>query len=143
MRKIVLLVVMAAICSVLSINVYAGSENIENELRNVVTANFKALQVEDIDATMKTIHTQAPGYLQTMELSKQLFPYYDLSYKLLSFNYIATDAEYALARGVQKTEKVTGPAFRNNTVDFIYIFRQEEGVWKFWSQAVLDTDFTE
>ncbi|MFH2139150.1 MAG: hypothetical protein ABII88_11700 [Candidatus Omnitrophota bacterium] len=133
------LVLMVLICK----PVFAQEKKISDILRGVVESNFVALENEDIDGAMRTIHTQAPGYLQTMELSKQLFPYYDLRYTLLSFNYIGKDDEYALARGKQRTTKVQGPAFQNNIVDFIYVFKQEGDVWKFWSQAVLDTQFVQ
>lgn len=140
MRKFIFLVLIL-VCVIFCADAFAEREELGLKLKSVVTNNFESLQIEDIEATMKTIHTQAPGYLQTRELSKQLFPYYDLTYTLLSFNYIAQDGDYALARGSQKTMKETGPVFQNNIVDFIYVFKQENGQWKFWSQAVLDTKF--
>ena len=36
-----------------------------------------------------------------------------------------------------ETEKISGPAFRNNEIDMIQIFKKENGKWKFWSQAIL------
>ncbi|MCP4649967.1 MAG: nuclear transport factor 2 family protein [PVC group bacterium] len=141
MKKVYIFIICLLVVFAVASSAVAADKAMDAELRAVVEANFVALANEDVDAAMKTIHTQAPGYLQTKELSNQLFPYYDLKYELLEFNYIAIDGEYALARAIQKTIKVDGPAFQNNIVDFIYVFKQEDGVWKFWSQAIVDTKF--
>jgi len=122
---------------------YAQDKDISEALKKVVMDNFKGYEEENLEKVMNTVHSQSPGYIQTKELSKQIFPYYDLKYQLLSFNFIATDGDYALARGKQKTVKIEGPAFQNNIVDLIYVFKQENGQWKFWSQAILETKFVE
>jgi hypothetical protein len=38
---------------------------------------------------------------------------------------------------------VSGPAFKNNIIDSIYVFRKEGGKWKLWQQVVLETNFIE
>jgi hypothetical protein len=91
----------------------------------------------------RTIHSQSPAYIASAQTLKQLFGYYDLKHELLFFRYIGVDGEYAVARGEQKTEKLKGPAFRDNILDSIYIFRKEKGKWKLCQQAVLESRFIE
>lgn len=110
-------------------------------LENVVLENLNAYQNENISRAMETIHTLSPQYLLVKEAGATIFPTYDLKYELLSFKYLVSDGEYAIARGMQKTSKISGPAFRNNIIEIIFIFKQEDGKWKLWNQAVLALEF--
>ncbi|MBI4844860.1 MAG: hypothetical protein HY810_00010 [Candidatus Omnitrophica bacterium] len=116
-------------------------EEMNTTLKNVALENFKAYENEDISKIMETVHTQSPGYLATKQLSNEIFPEYDLKYEMLNFKYLIIDGEYALARATQKTSKISGPAFRNNILDVIFVFRQESGKWKFWSQVILGIQY--
>jgi len=62
---------------------------------------------------------------------------------LISYEYIGLSGEYAIARIKFKTTKISGPAFKNNSVDMIQVFKQENGTWKLWSQANLEIQFTD
>lgn len=114
---------------------------INNELQSVLLENFDAYEKEEIFRVLETIHTQSPAYIPTKDVSNQIFPDYDLKYEMVSFKYLMTDDEFALARVVQKTEKVSGPAFRNNVLDLIVVFKQEDNKWKLWSQVILGLEY--
>lgn len=118
-----------------------AKDNVGDDLKKTLQANFKAYQDENIDEVMKTVHSESPGYEATKEFSAQIFPAYDIKYDLVQFKYIAVEGEYALARVKQKTVKVSGPEFKDNIIDSIVIFKQEEGTWKLWSQATLTLEF--
>jgi hypothetical protein len=118
-----------------------GEQMLEAKLREVILENFAASQRKDIEAVKRTIHTQSPAYIASAQNLRQLFDYYDLKHELLSFHYIGLDGAYAIARGEQKTVKLKGPAFKDNVLDSIYIFREEKGQWKLWQQAVLESRF--
>jgi hypothetical protein len=70
-----------------------------------------------------------------------LFDNYDSKYKILSFKYIGRDNQCAVARVKQSTMKLSGPAFRNNVLDMVQVFRQEKGQWKFWNQVLLEVTY--
>ena len=93
---------------------------------------------ENIEEYMKTVHSQSAIYSATKQTLQQLFPSYDLKYELLNYTFIAVEGDYVLARVKQRTRKVSGPAFRNNIIDMIQIFKMENGIWKYWQQAILD-----
>jgi len=120
-----------------------AGEGISKSIRAVVAKNLWATQAEDLEAMMSTIHTQSPAYLQTKTQIQPLFDNFDLSYRLLSFRFIGYDKPYAIARVSQRTTKKSGPAFKNNVVDMIQIFRKENGRWKYWNQSILDVRYIE
>jgi hypothetical protein len=124
-----------------SVTVHAAENDIQNAINSVVIRNVQAVQAENLDAVMKTIHTQSPGYLTTKQQLQPLFENYDLKYEILSFTYIGRDNQYAVARVKQSTQKLSGPAFRNNVLDMIQVFRQEKGQWKFWNQVLLEVTY--
>lgn len=126
----------------LSVTVHAAGDDIQKAINSMVISNVQATQEENLDAVLQTIHTQSPGYLATKQQLVPLFDNYDLKYEILSFKYIGRDNEYAVARVKQSTKKLSGPAFRNNVVDMIEVFRQEKGQWKFWNQVILGVRYT-
>jgi ketosteroid isomerase-like protein len=125
-----------------SLGIAQAEENIPAAIKAAVTENLKATQGEDMDRMMKTIHTQSPGYMHTKQQMTPIFGNFDLSYRLLSFSYIGSDGEYAVARVKQATTKVSGPAFQNNELDLMQVFRKENGQWKFWAQTILGIKYT-
>jgi hypothetical protein len=141
----VLLYVFIAVFSVASLA--HSAENTDSELeavlKSIVETNFSATEMEDIDTIKKTMHTQSPAYVPTIQTIQQMFDHYDFKVSIVSFRYIGTDEPYAIARVEQKTEKVKGPAFTNNIIDSIFIFRKENGSWKLWQQSILETRFIE
>ena len=90
---------------------------------------------------LETLHTQSPGYLATKEQMGPLFSNYDLKYELVSFRYIGRDGEYAVARVKQSTKKASGLAFRDNVLDMVQVYKQEDGRWKFWNQVILEIEY--
>ncbi|MCG6980304.1 MAG: hypothetical protein LJE88_02745 [Deltaproteobacteria bacterium] len=124
-----------------SVTVHAAENDIQNTINSVVITNVQAVQAENLDAVMKTIHTQSPGYLTTKQQLQPLFDNHDLKYQILSFTYIGRDNQYAVARVKQSTQKLSGPTFHNNVLDMIQVFRQEKGQWKFWNQAILEVTY--
>ncbi len=142
--RLLIPIITTLLIALLIIPSYAGDKGggvLEAKLREVIIENFAASQRKDMEGIKRTIHSQSPAYITSAQTLKQLFDYYDLKYELLSFRYIGADGEYAIARGEQKTIKLKGPAFKDNVLDSIYIFRKENGEWKLWQQAVLESRF--
>ncbi|MFO7870479.1 MAG: hypothetical protein R6V03_03490 [Kiritimatiellia bacterium] len=116
------------------------SGGLEAELREVVLRNLEATENEDLEKLKGTIHTASPARLTSVQATKRMLAYFDFDYELLYFSYVGSDGKYALARGRQKTVKTAGPAFQDNVLDSIYVFRREEGEWKLWMQSVLERE---
>ena len=97
-----------------------------SDIEKAVKENIKHTQNEDVDAVMKSLHSQSPSYLPSQQMIQQLFPAYDLKYELLSFQFVGEDGEYAYARIKQSTKKVSGPAFQNNIIDALMVFKKRK-----------------
>lgn len=112
------------------------------ELRAVLEKNLQAYTDEDLDAMIATVNTKSPMFGATVNSMKVLVAQYDLKYELESFKYFGRDAEYAVVRVKQKTTKVAGPAFNDNILDAMHIYRQDDKKqWKLWQTAILDVEY--
>jgi len=123
-----------------STSTLAQSET-QTAIEQVINDNLKYILEEDLELTLTTIHTQSPNYASSAQIMQQLFVAYDLKYEIVEINFIDVDDEYAYVRVVQKSEKINGPEFRNNILDALQVFKQEEGQWKLWTQANLAINY--
>ena len=118
-------------------------EDVAAEIKALTIENLRATEAEDIEAVLDTMHTQSPAYSNTKEILISLSETYDLKYQMRLFRYIGQDDPYAIARLEFSTEKVAGPEFSDNVLDTFHIFKKEDGKWKLWSMAILETNFIE
>ena len=59
---------------------------------------------EDVDGTMKTMHSKSPLYQATRKQVSQMFgKHLGLKHELISLKYLATDGDHAIARVLQRT----------------------------------------
>jgi ketosteroid isomerase-like protein len=128
-RRILVLLSFFILLSVASAN---------DELRTVAERNLVSLNNEDFQAHAQTLHPDSLNYQPTLDMVEQLFDIYDLQYRLVDFSFVAEDYMYAYARVVAETRKISGPAFNNNRMESLWVFRQHNGEWKIWSNAILD-----
>lgn len=106
-------------------------------LRQVVEGNFAAYDRQDVDGTMRFIDTKSPDYDSTKQALADQFKDLGATTKLVGFDYIGHDDEFAVARVKAKTVGKPGTGFSDNTVDSIMIFHQENGAWKLWGEEIL------
>ncbi|TDO98961.1 hypothetical protein [Marinomonas balearica] len=121
-----------------SVATYADTAS---EINAAIVANFKHTQSEDAAAALNDLHSESPAYLSTKQALQQVFSTYDLKYELLNYQFVGEDSEYAYAKIKQRTSKVSGPAFDNNELEMLMIFKQEHGIWKIWTQVNLSLSF--
>ncbi|MGO2497979.1 MAG: hypothetical protein ACTH6I_08135 [Vibrio litoralis] len=110
----------------------------ESDVLEVVVDNFKALNQEDTAAYMDTVHNQSLLYQTTENLLKLTFKTYDLEYDLQNVSFVGEDEKYAYVKAVYETRKVKGPAFQDNQMESLMVFKQINGDWKIWAQANLE-----
>ena len=116
-----------------------SAKGIEAQLKDAMMENIKSTEAEDVDGTMKTIHSKSPLYQATRKQVSQIFgKHLGLKYELISLKYLATDGDYAIARVLQRTSQPPPVNIKNNESDMMVAFRKESGTWKFWNQALLE-----
>lgn len=126
---------------VLSVISVFATADIDSEVKTTVELNLKNCADENLSGMMNTLHSQSPSYLPTQQAMRQLFPAYDLKYTLVSYSFVGSDSEYAYAKVKQKVEKIRGPAFQNNELEALQVFKKEGGSWKLWTQANLSIKY--
>lgn len=124
----------AAIILVVSMHTQA---DVAADVKATVEQNLLACADENLAGMLATLHSQSPSYLSTQQAMNQVFAAYDLDYTLISFALVGADNDYAYARVKQRTEKKSGPAFQDNDIEMLQIFKREDGAWKLWTQANL------
>lgn len=112
------------------------------QLKDLTQRHFEAMEAENIEQVEATFHPDTPILGQTLLMARQLAATYDLEHSVGNhWIYVGQDSDYAYARIEQETRKLSGPAFSDNAVDQIWVFRQFEGEWRIWTTGVIDVDF--
>jgi hypothetical protein len=104
-------------------------------LREVLNANYRALNAKDADGCIATIHPNSPGYQGVRKrIGEQLKD--GATSKLLGFRYIGTDGVYVVA-GAEVEVAAGGAKPYRHTVDSITAFRRDGDTWKVWTALPL------
>ncbi len=114
----------------------AVSIQVANELRAVIRTNIHAWGSKNINLLRSTTHPESP-LLETSDLmARYIFARYKLKYTVTKVTALKADEEEAEVEVHQTTEKIDGPAFRNNRAVVVHTLKKENGKWKMWSSEV-------
>ncbi len=112
-----------------------------DELFQVLYANARAANGEDLATYMTQIHPKSPGRAQTEEGLRQVFANYDLDFRFSNLELQSLTDKEAKIHFVLTTKKISGGEFRDNSVTGVMILRLDEGVWKIYNQQVEDVKY--
>lgn len=132
------------LCASLLFSSYAHANNpgeISKDLRSAYEKHIIALDKEDNNAVIQSLHSQSPALFQVTQMMQQMFPVFDMKSEIIEFKYLGLDNEYALARVKQKLVKVNGPMFQDHISNTLFVFKKESGEWKLWQAAALDIQY--
>lgn len=118
---------------------HAESPPTADAIKSLVERSNRALQEENLDASINTIHSQSPSLLGVKKDLPTIFENYDLNTELVSFSFIGQDEDYAVARIKTRYIKLSGPFWQNVETDSISVYRQENDEWKYWNNVKLNT----
>lgn len=110
-------------------------------LFKVVEDNLKALENENVEAYMATIHPESPEYENSEQLVKGIISTYKLKYELSDMKVIEKSEKEAKVYYVQKSIKVEGPIFQNNEVRGYHILKPDKDKWKIYRSIIRETKF--
>jgi hypothetical protein len=142
-RSLTALFLILAVSSLAIRAASAADADLTKELRAVFQANLDATQKKELHGVLATVHSKSPTFAATVQVMQKFFEKFDVKTDLLSFKYIATDGEYAIARTKFKTVRVAGPPFRDNLIDAFCIFKKDGNDWKIWQQSNLEIIYPE
>jgi hypothetical protein len=113
----------------------------EQAVLDAVYENIAASNLENIERYMASIHSQSEEYQQTRQLLEELYRDYDLTATLRNVELTSYTADEAQVSFVLETRKRSGPDFRNNVINGVFILRPENGQWKLYDQIVRQIDY--
>ena len=118
---------------------HAESSPTADAIKSLVERSNRALQEENLDASINTIHSQSPSLAGVKTDLPTIFENYDLNTELVSFSFIGQDEDYAVARTKTRYIKISGPFWQNVESDSISVYRKENDEWKYWNNVKLNT----
>jgi hypothetical protein len=123
--------------------VHADDEELTKSLHGAMKGALDAYDREDLDGTMRYVHTKSPEYDKTKVKMEEQFAAGDVTIQLVEFRYIGHDDEFAVARVHIKTIARNDPTFTDNMIDTITLFKMENGQWKWWSDHIIGVHILE
>ena len=97
----------------------------------VLEENMQAMQREDIDAVMATVHPASPDFASTREVIEQIFSKYDLKYELRDLKVVDATPDEVKVSFVQKTERTGGATdLPDNLVEGVHTLKKDGDLWK-------------
>nr|AWJ66283.1 hypothetical protein [uncultured bacterium] len=121
----------------------AQSTTLKDDITSLLNVHFLTLQQEDLAAHLMTLHPDSPFYEQLKQQIPPIFQRYDLIYRVDAFNLIGSDRDFAYARISQTTNKRSGPAFADNQLDQLWVFKRYQGDWRVWTSQMLSVTYVD
>ncbi|WP_404451229.1 hypothetical protein LG329_12940 [Virgibacillus necropolis] len=110
----------------------------DEELIAILEENVQTLMDKDLEAHMKTIHSESPGYDQTKKTIEMLKSY-ELDLKLMDMSVEDKSETQAKVAYTQTAIKLEGPEYQNNKIVGVHTLKPEDGKWKIYSSEVKET----
>ena len=119
--------------------IYAGDS--KKEAMAVIFNNLKAMEDEDVEAVMETVHEDSAAYENTRKVCEYLFKIYDVKYEIQELKVVKETADTIDISFIQITRKVSGPDFRDNKIKGIHTLKKSGNVWKIFSTKMIKREY--
>jgi ketosteroid isomerase-like protein len=117
------------------------SPEIYDTPEDVVNANLKYMNDENLSGVMSTIHSKSNVYSVTEDFAEKLFENYDLKYTIEQMEVTEQTETSAVVNFTQVTEKINGPDFKNNRITGQHIIKKEDDSWKIFLTQIYNTEY--
>ena len=106
----------------------------EEAVKNVIQNNIKALQEENLENYLATLHPDSPGYAQMEALCPKIFEIYDLQHKLVETKILKISGDEARVRTTQEARRISGPEnYKDNRSTMVHTLKKYKGHWKLFN----------
>lgn len=113
----------------------------EQQIRNVLRTQAQALENDDIDAYMETMHPESPLYDSTQSTTSQLIQEYDFRIDL-TIDSVEVNDDTATADTTQETRiEGSDPNFRANRSELVHELRTYQGGWRVYDSSISDRTY--
>lgn len=112
-----------------------------DEILSTVKQNAEALNNEDIDAYMATLHEGSPAYESTGEKLTQSFEQFDLKITVENLKVVEASGEEAKVEFVQVTKSGENSDFNDNRMKGVHLLRKTGDEWKIYKTEVRNIDY--
>jgi hypothetical protein len=119
----------------------AGQGSADAKILAVIQENVDAMNAEDIQRYMATIHPGSPSYQTTEQSLPQIFEYFDLKATVTDLAIVSRTSTEIQVSFTLTTVKLQGPAFRDNRIKGIFFLRQDNGQWKIYNQTIQNVEY--
>lgn len=117
-----------------------GGGTDEPQIRDVLRENVRALENNDLDAYMETIHPEAPLYDSTEENVSQLIAQFEIDVDL-TIESIEVDGDHAEANVIQENRETSGAAdYQDTRVYITHELRPYQGEWHLYDSNIRDSE---
>lgn len=107
----------------------------------VVRAQADALNRKDLAAAIAPIDPESPIFEPSKKMASKQFQTYDLRYTLKDLTLESMNGDEARVRFIQVTEKIAGPAFRDNRVAGVHTLRKRNGEWRIFNTQITKVEY--
>jgi len=96
-----------------------------------IRENLSAMEREDINAVMATVHPQTPDYEASRAVIEEIFKKYDLKFELIDLKLAGIRDGEAKVAYTQKTTRVGGDTdLPDNIVEGVHTLKKDGDKWK-------------
>jgi|SRR6056297_2122332 len=100
-------------------------------VKAVLQNNLKALQEEDLDGYLATLHKESPGYEKMKKVCPKIFEIYDLEHEIREIKVLDLSDQKAKVRTVQTARRLAGPpSYKDNQSTTVHTLKKYQGEWK-------------
>jgi hypothetical protein len=107
----------------------------------VVRTQLDALNRQNLNTSMDSIHPSSPMFQSTKEFGETLFKNYKLRFTLQNLVLESITADTAKVRFTQITRKISGPEFQNNRLTGVHTLKKHQGKWKIYDSKTIKIEY--
>jgi len=104
-------------------------------VRETLRKQARALENDNIEAYMETIHPESPLYDSTRSATSRLMERYDLEIEL-TINSVSIDSDTATADVTQVTRAVNSASYQPRRAEMSHELRTDDGTWKVYDSSI-------
>lgn len=112
-----------------------------DEILAAVKKNAKAVNTEDVEAYMSTIHKDSPAYSESRGKMEKAFKEYDLQIDIKSLTVKEASGEEAKVEFVQVTSSKGGKKYNDNRMTGVHLLRKSGEDWKIYKTEVRNIEY--